>query len=271
MFAKMQTMTPLASGDTSNYGFGVVSARYRGARVVEHNGADAGYRSYAGRFPDQGLEIAVACNAATANTTVLARGVADAFLGGALSPVEAEVTPQATTVSDAQLRRRAGVYLQPTTMQVLELSMRDGRLSVGRQAGPALLPVAENRFRVTGAPIEFVFADGDRAGFERRTPGARPVPFERREPLALTPGALSTYAGEYVSEELGGSIYRVTATDTTISLRTGTSSPIVGRPVFADTFLAGGYTIQFSRTRGAVSGFDVTNGRIRHVKFAKKP
>ena len=39
----------------------------------------------------------------------------------------------------------------------------------------------------------------------------------------------------------------------------------------ADTFLAGRYTIQFSRTRGQISGFDVTEGRMRHVKFRRLP
>jgi len=48
---RMEAQTLLTNGDTSTYGFGVVTGKYRGARVVEHNGADAGYRSYAGRFP----------------------------------------------------------------------------------------------------------------------------------------------------------------------------------------------------------------------------
>jgi len=39
---------------------------------------------------------------------------------------------------------------------------------------------------------------------------------------------------------------------------------------FADTFLGGGYTVQFTRTRGQVTGFDVTNGRMRHVKFVRR-
>jgi hypothetical protein len=65
-------------------------------------------------------------------------------------------------------------------------------------------------------------------------------------------------------------VYVVTATDTTIALRTGTSTPIVARLAFADTFLGGGNTIQFSRVRGQITGFDVTNGRVRHVKFVKR-
>jgi hypothetical protein len=81
---------------------------------------------------------------------------------------------------------------------------------------------------------------------------------------------LAAYAGEYVSDELAGAVYRVSAADSTISLRTGTSNPMSARLVFADTFIGGGYTIVFTRTRGQVTGIDVTNGRIRHVKFVKR-
>src|SRR5205814_6188743 len=94
MIGRMQTPTLLTSGDTSNYGFGLAIGNYRGARVIEHGGADAGYRSYVGRFPDKGLAIAITCNAATANTAALAHGVADVFLGSTLAPVEVAATPQ---------------------------------------------------------------------------------------------------------------------------------------------------------------------------------
>jgi hypothetical protein len=81
---------------------------------------------------------------------------------------------------------------------------------------------------------------------------------------------LAPDAGGYVSPELGGAVYRVAATDSTLTLRTGTSEPFTARLVFADTFFGGGYTIQFMRAGGRVTGFEVTNGRIRRVKFTRK-
>jgi hypothetical protein len=73
-----------------------------------------------------------------------------------------------------------------------------------------------------------------------------------------------------VSDELGGSTYIVTAGDSTIAFRTGTESPEELRLVYADTFLVGGTTIQFTRTRGQVTGYEVTDSRARHVKFVKR-
>jgi hypothetical protein len=89
----------------------------------------------------------------------------------------------------------------------------------------------------------------------------------------VTPNAamLAPYVGEYVSAELGGAVYRVTASDTTLALRTGTEEPFTIRPMFADTFVGEGYTVQFIRARGRVAGFEVTNGRMRRVRFSRRP
>jgi hypothetical protein len=115
-----------------------------------------------------------------------------------------------------------------------------------------------------------LFADGDRAGFSIIPPGgARPIVYERRDPVAVSKAVLASYAGEYQSEELAGARYTVTATDSTLLFKTGTSPPLTGRALFADTFIAGGYTIQFVRRGSAVTGFDVTNGRMRHVAFVR--
>jgi CubicO group peptidase (beta-lactamase class C family) len=271
MFQRMEVRTPLTTGDTSNYGLGVTSSRYRGARVVDHTGSDAGYRAYLGRVPEHGMAIAIACNTATANTTQLARGVMDAFLGASLTPVTPPTTPVRAHVSVDQVRRRAGVYLQPTTLQIVRLVMRDSSLVVEAPGGPTLVPLDDRRFALTGQAGDLIFADGEKANYERRIPGLRPIPFERKEPVTPNRALLTQYAGVYSSPELAGSIFRVTASDSTISLQTGTSSPMVARIAFADTFLTGanGYTIQFARSGGRVTGFEVTNGRIRRVKFTR--
>ena len=44
-----------------------------------------------------------------------------------------------------------------------------------------------------------------------------------------------------------------------------------GRLMFADTFLGNGYTLQFTRTAGRITGFEATNQRMRRVKFTRRP
>jgi CubicO group peptidase (beta-lactamase class C family) len=270
MYAWMQTVTPLTNGDTSSYGFGLSMSRYRGARVVDHNGADAGYRSYLGRLPDQAVSVAIACNVSTANTNALFRGVADAVVGSALGPVAA-VSQQGTSLPVEKLQTRAGYYFQPTTTLVVHLVVRDGKLVLDAPGSPTLIPLDEKRFALPAQEGDLLFADGEHAGYVRRIPGQQPIPFEWKQGVSLTAAMLAPYAGEYVSAELAGAVYRVAVKDSTLTMRTGTSEPLTMRPVFADTFLAAGYTVQFSRAGSRITGFDVSNSRIRHVKFVKKP
>jgi hypothetical protein len=269
IFAAMETPARLTSGDTTGYGLGLAIGENRGARVIGHGGADAGYRSYVGRYPDHGLAIAIACNASTANTGALAQGVANAYLGRTLPAVETAANPSAVPTSPAALQRRVGVYIQPTTLEVVELSMQDGRLIGGRTEGPTLVPVGDNRFRA--GQREMIFGDGDQAGFEVRHPDSpRPVPFERRAHVTPSPASLAAYAGEYFSEDVNAT-YRVAARDSALSLVIGTSEPFDARPLFADAFQGGGYLIQFIRSESRITGFEVTNGRMRRVKFSRVP
>ena len=267
MLMQMEASGRLTSGDSTGYGLGLATGRYRGARFVEHGGADAGYRTVATRFPEHGLAVVVLCNAATANPTALARGVADVYLAGALAPRDSQVTLQGVPLAPAALARHAGVYLQPTTMQVVELTLRESKLFLGRQGNTSLIPLSENRFRVSGQPVEFVFLNGEPRRFERRALNGGPtLVYEARLPMPGSASAFAAYAGQYQSEEVQAT-YRVTAFDSMLTFRTGTSAPMDARPVFTDTFVGGGYTIQFLRKGRDITGFEVTNGRMRRVRF----
>jgi hypothetical protein len=197
--------------------------------------------------------------------------VADVFLGSALAPAQNFAVPKPFDLPTERLRRRAGVYLQPTTMQVMEFMFREGKLWPSRQSQVAFVPLSENVLGIPGQPAEAHFIRGDDSGFELRTPGTpRPVVFERQHAPVVSREALAAFSGEYASDELGGAIYRVTAGDSTLFLRTGTSNPITARPIFVDGFSGGGYVIQFIRSGGQATGFEVTNGRMRRVKFVRR-
>jgi predicted secreted protein len=63
-----------------------VISSYDGLPIVEHGGADAGYRSDLIRFPEQHFSTAVLCNLANTDPTALARQVADILLARELKP-----------------------------------------------------------------------------------------------------------------------------------------------------------------------------------------
>ena len=270
-----QMLTPavLAGGDTTTYGLGLSLIKDRGLRVVEHEGRDPGFRAYLGRYLDPGLTVALLCNAAALDPVGLGRRVARTALGLPVEAPSAPPVPSATAADDARRALGwAGVYLEPSTRQVAELTVRDGILYTDRAGGARVEAIDERRARLVGQPLELDFGPGPRAGYRVRwlIPGRRADAFEWRAPATPTLGraALAEYAGTYASRELDAT-YRVEVGDSTLTLRTGTAPGLVARPVFPDGFVSGQYTIQFARERGRVTGFEISHPRARGVAFTR--
>jgi hypothetical protein len=86
-------------------------------RLVQHTGSTGGYRAALFRFPDQHTSMAMLCNASTANTTALAKRMADVVLRDVLGPMppisaRAATVPTAAPnagVANLRLRERAAI------------------------------------------------------------------------------------------------------------------------------------------------------------------
>lgn len=80
---EMQTKGILTTGASINYGLGLYIRKYRGWKIVEHDGRDAGYRSHLMRFPELHLSLAALGNVAVESPELpgdLLRKVADLYL-----------------------------------------------------------------------------------------------------------------------------------------------------------------------------------------------
>lgn len=268
LFQRMQTAAVLTSGTPVGEALGLYVAKYRGASVVEHGGADAGYRAYTGRFPDQGLAIAIACNASTASPQVIARAMADAILTDQLTQVE-PVSRKERKFSPAELASYAGFYINPITSAMIELSAVDGQLVQGEKGGPALGQIGEGRYQALAATDSFEFVEGKQAGLQRYLPNRAPVFYARHQPSTSTPAQLAAYTGDYASEELNNVRYRLSIKDGQLVARIGTAEPVVVKELFKDTFTFNGAMIRFQSKAGRVEGFAVTSGRSRNIQFAR--
>jgi CubicO group peptidase (beta-lactamase class C family) len=268
LLRELRASATLANGDTTGYGLGIATEVYRGARLVGHSGGDAGYRTYLGRFPEHGLSITVLCNAGPANPVALTRSVADVYLGSKLAPADS-VVRAAVTLTSEQLARLAGVYVNPSTGNPMFITLRRDTLIIGRTAGPALVPLSDRRFRVTGQPVELEFTPaGQVVQTVRAWPARKPLSLERREAARPTRAELERYAGSYHSEELGAT-WVVSATDTTLVLKTRWGVERTVRPAYGDTF-SGDFLITFTRDAARrVNGMLMNSGRVRRVKFEK--
>ena len=271
MLREMMTSATLTNGDSTAYGLGITTEIYRGTRLIGHSGGDAGYRSYTGQIPEHGLALAVLCNASTANPGALARGVIDVLAGDKLAAPAPQVRATVSLTAE-QLAPFAGVYANPATGAPQVVTLRKDTLTLGRGNGPALVPMGPTRFRVMGQPVELEFTANGVVQSSLGWPARAPLVAKRVAPalVQMTRVDLERYAGSYYSDEVGAS-YQVTATDSTLSLKTHGGPDLTVRPSYGDTFV-GDYLLRFTRGRGGkVDGMLMSSGRVRGVRFDRAP
>jgi CubicO group peptidase (beta-lactamase class C family) len=267
LLRQMQTSAVLANGDTTGYGLGLQVGEQDGMKLVGHAGGDAGYRTYTGRYPEHALAVAVLCNASTADPVGLAAKVGGLYLKPFAKPTPA---PKATAnVTKQELSRFAGLYVNQTTGAPTSVTLTDAGLVIGRQNGPELLPVAANKFRIGNSEWEFA-PNGDLVQRFLGSPPRHPVTLVKRDAAHPSASERAAYAGAYTSAELGAT-YIVAASDSGLTLRTGTNPPATFTPAYGDTFL-GPFMIEFTRDQGGrLTGALVSTGRVRKVRFEKNP
>jgi CubicO group peptidase (beta-lactamase class C family) len=269
-----QMLTPgrLNDGEVLPYAFGVIGVAYRGTRIVEHSGGDAGYRSHFLWFPEQRFAVAVLGNLGTLSPSALARQVADIYLMDHLTPV---MSPRETVaVSPSDLARWAGLYEDQKTGDFRRLEVANGQLTNVLSRRFELEPLGPGHFRIAPMSAEVVFVtDADGVTELRVSTEGRHLGTYLRVPAAAPSRAdLATYVGRYRSDEVeaeylidvrgDGLIWRRLRSDDT---------PLV--PTVTDAFSTdSGTRFRFQRdTRGIVDRITVSTDRVRGVAFRKLP
>ncbi|HQR35386.1 MAG TPA: serine hydrolase domain-containing protein [Blastocatellia bacterium] len=274
---QMQIRGQLNNGEQLSYARGVTVGTYKGLKVIEHSGGDAGYRSHLMRFPDQRFSVACLCNYGGTNPSFLARQVADVYLAkefAAPPPKPASPTAAAVTLTEQELNAKVGAYWDARLEEVGRISLKDGKLQLSVSGlNAALVPVDANRFRVEGQPLEVVFessAQGVPAKMSLSAEGRSLFTYVPMPPADTT--KLSEYEGTYYSEEID-STYRVLLKDGKLTVTRKKFGPTQLTPAFRDGFTSLSILGTFRFTRDAqnrVNGFRLSAGRIRNFRFVKQ-
>ena len=270
LISGLLTRGVLNDGQTIDYAFGISHGTYRGVPTVSHGGADAGYRSAFLRFPDQRLGVAVLCNLASANPTLLAQRVADVWLADLLKPVssaESDSRPE-VPVTPELLKSVAGLSWNGFVSR--PFVVQDGRL---RSVNPPLplKSLGDGKFvAMTGPSVMVTFElTGGRATRVSIAPPGSPVEeLQRAEPFVPAPAALAEFAGTYRSEEIE-TPYHVVVREGSLRLERLKIPPATLAPIVVDTFSSPLGNIRFVRDGGRITGLGPDGGRIRRMKFTK--
>lgn len=274
----------LNNGKDQDYASGLVIGTYRGLPVVDHGGADAGYRSDFARFPEQHFSAAVLCNFADTNPSKLVHQVADIVLSKDFKEppkkTEQEAAKTAVVAMTAeQMAEVAGTYWKTEGDEFQTILLKDGKLIVdfGGNEYHSLQPIAESHFHVSDVSwgdhldIHFVrAAAGKPAYLEQSWDGGTPSVYQWVVAVSPTAAQLGEYAGVFVSEEIDP-VYRMSIQDGKLTLTRLKNKPDPLRPTTRDVFVGQIGTIRFLRDpNGRPSGFNLDAGRIQGFRFKRR-
>ncbi len=209
----------LSNGDTVPYGGGLEFGTFRGVKIVEHEGANAGYRADLLRIPSEHLSVAILANCRSIDPGALCRKVAEIVLGDRL-PAKASVTASATPppppvsypYDATRFDTLVGDYEMEESPGFIFTFLRDGGQFYVRGNGQPLqqiIPASDSVF-FPDAEVKFVFGRSPVDGVPTVAYVENGVSHTgRRVTLDTTPPVLSTFVGTYRSPELG-TVYTVT-------------------------------------------------------------
>lgn len=248
--ATMEDQINFTGGGKLAYAAGLFKLTHNGLPEIGHPGATGGYRAWLGRYPTQRLSVALLCNAGDADSTALARKVADIFLPPYRAPVYAQPQPH----------RPEGVYVNGVSNYPVWFGAVNGRLSIG---GQVLEPTGPGRWRVdTGT---YVF-DGQQLALETQE-GDR-IPY--RKAKWAPPASAVTYTGHYCSID-NAACWRIAASGSALFVSPARSPELRLDPAYGDVFtLADGGMIRFVRNgAGQIGGFNYSDPRDYEMRFMR--
>lgn len=150
------------------YAWGLQRQRYRGLRIVFHNGGFIGFRSELLRFPEQNFTVIVLGNVTSIFPSPLATKVADIYLSDVLKEIPKPTTqpinqimqkPEPTTVNptDEQLREYTGNFYSDELDVSYFLKVNNRQLQFKVGYNPDILLIFAGQDKFTSEGITFIF------------------------------------------------------------------------------------------------------------------
>ena len=269
----MHDQGTLNDGRQIAYASGLQLRPFAGVPSVTHTGSTSGYRAFLGRYPEQGLSVAMLCNASNVSTGGTGGQIARIFLG---DTAEDPVTGTGGIVlSAADLSHKAGLYRDAQTGEPLRLVVRGDRLLRTSNFGGGGTPL------VALSPTEFRAGFNQRLIFHAAADGGRPsirVPsvnsdggmYDPVDEFEPNPSDLREYEGEYSSYD-AETTFSLMVEDGDLVARRRPDWKMTLSPAYHDAFDAPRLgLIRFRRdNNGRVVEFGVRQGRVYDMRFRR--
>ena len=277
---QMNTLAILNNGQTFGGAYGQFVSKYKGLNQIQHGGADAGYRSYLGRFPDQGFSIIVLSNYAQSRAGSLALKVADLFLQEEMIPAlpyDEKKGKKFKKLKNKKLKRFSGNYWNHKGFYSRKIYVKNDTLRYSRGTGneSSLAPINNNTFQMLDAGIDlktkFEYINKKQV-MTVTVNDVDPDVFESYTPVNYSKEELTQFTGTFYSEELSTS-YTFIVKDGKLIAEHARSSDISMAPIKQDMFSGTSWffrNIKFERdTKNNITGIRVSSSRVKNLYFKK--
>jgi len=274
LVAALQTPGHLNGGAPLEYGLGLEITRDHGRRLISHSGSTAGYKAWLGRYPDEGISIALMCNNGGVDPVALGERVAAQALLNTDHTQAAASAPKAVAAVQApqDLAPYQGLFRDPVRGDLIRLTAVGGQLTLTRGGSQTLTPLGQNRFQTADGGVIAFPGKGVGGTFSLTRAGVTQT-FAAVQPAATDTAALADYVGTYYSAELDTRITVARQGDGLV-MRQRFAVEWALAPSFADAFttrLRGVTTFVFARdAAGKVTGFGAWAGGARNVAFVRQ-
>jgi CubicO group peptidase (beta-lactamase class C family) len=160
IFKKLNTPHKLNNGEEFEGALGQFVVKYKGMDEIQHGGADAGYRAYITRFPEENFAVIVFSNDGNFNPVNMAHGIVDIYLKDKLKeeklPPRPPIPPTDTKEksfdpSTVDLNEFQGEFYSEELQTTYKFKVVDGALMASHPRHPdfQLRPRIEDEFTPT--------------------------------------------------------------------------------------------------------------------------
>ena len=267
---QMYQQAILNNGKKLDYAFAIVIDSVNGYQRIGHGGADAGYRTYAVRFPEEKLGIVIFSNLGQFDPHGLATKVAELYL----PKRESSKKTIAEIESDRSLYKfYKGSYCTPEgNLQIVDST--DLYVKFGPQSF-VLTPLSDTSFSLFDGYAKLIFAKDEKpSGKFLFVTNDDEVVFIRSEKPVLKDADLTGYLGTYVSSELDAQ-YEIVKDSSKLILRHRKYPDVTLEAITVNQFSTPHWwmsNIIFKRNlKGEILGFEVNCDRVLHLVFQKQP
>ena len=270
----------LNNGESSGYAHSMVINNYKGLKTVKHAGSFAGYKSVILRFPDERVSVIILANRDDADPWVLAHHVADVLLKEKFIAVSKKtetktVNPEITPIKEKfSLAQITGNYeREPGSLFKFSIKNDSLQLVAWWSNEPLMLINTEgNTYKEANNPsLQFIFSELKNHLTQKLTVSGPSFKLtsKRKEKFDFSNLNLADYTGDFYSEEIDAT-HVLFLDDGKLNVKIANNEALALAPNNIDTFYSDDYIVHFTRTNGAISGFNLKAGWVTNLKFKKK-